>query len=73
MHVAPAGDRRQDLEVGARHPRQPEQRQPRREVEQAGVLADPLARGAQPLGRTRRADTGAAATGAAAGKSCTQK
>ena len=56
MQVALVRDRGQHVEVGAGDSRQPEQRQPRREVEQPHIAPDSLARRREPLGRTRHAD-----------------
>ncbi len=56
MQVALVGDRRQKVEVRARDPREPEQRQPGWELEQPGVVSNPLARRLQALGRARGAD-----------------
>ena len=56
VQVALLRDRCQHVEVGAGYSRQPEQRQPRREVEQPRIAPDPLARRREALGRTQHAD-----------------
>ncbi len=56
MHLASLGDRVEDVEVTGREAREPEQRQPRRQVEELGLLAQQLARVDQALGRPRLAD-----------------
>ena len=61
MQVALVRDRGQHVEVGARDPRQPEQRHPHREVEQPRVVSDALACRREPLGRARGTDPGAQA------------
>ena len=49
VDLAHVGDRPEHVEVRARHPRQTEQRQSLRQVEQLGLGLDPLARRRQPL------------------------
>ena len=56
VHVAPAASARSTFRWPGRQPRQPEQRQPRRQVDDLRLLAQPRARALDPLGRIGHAD-----------------
>ena len=62
VHVTPGGDRLQDLEVPGGQPRQAEDAQPRREVQQRRRLAQPGARAVDALGDVGHADPRAQAS-----------
>ena len=53
VHLAPGGERAQDVEVAGRQPRQAEQRDALGEGGERGVGSQPLARGLEPLGGAR--------------------
>ena len=56
VDVASRGERVEDPEVARGQAREAEEREPRRQVEQPGLLAQPRARPLEPLRRARHAD-----------------
>ena len=56
MHVPPDRQRPQHVEMARGQPRQPEERQPRRQIDEPRLLPQPRTRTLNPLGRIRNPD-----------------
>ena len=56
MHVPPDRQRAQHVEMPRGQPRQPEERQPRRQIDEPGLLPQPRTRALNPLRRIRNPD-----------------
>ena len=56
MHVPPDRQRAQHVEMPRGQPRQPEERQPRRQIDDPGLLPQPRTSALNPLGRIRNPD-----------------
>ena len=56
MHVAPDRERAQHVEMPRGQPRQPEEREPRRQIDDPGLLPQPRTSALNPLGRIRNPD-----------------